>query len=100
MAKKIQGANLREEQETVVCIEHFPSKAYVYSSKPTMAKKLKTWLAEYPDDVSLFHEDDYGTEIIVPDSWIKIRPPRRHTEEWKQQAQERLQQMRQKRKVD
>ena len=100
MAKKVQGANLREEQETVVCIEYFPAKVYAYSSKPNIIKRLKKWLQEYPDEVSLFHEDDYGAEVIVPESWIKIRPPRKRSEEWKAQAQERLKQMREKRREE
>lgn len=100
MAKASQGVRLKEEQETVVCIEYFPTKIYVYSSKPSIVRKIKGWLRDYPDEVSLFHEDDYGAEVIVPASWVKIRPVKKRSEAWKEEACKRLKQAKQKQKGD
>lgn len=100
MAKAAQGAMLAEEQETVVNIDHYIKETTVYSSKPSMIKTLHRMLEEYPDDTKIVHEDRYGLEIVVPNSWVRIRPSKKRSEEWKAAASERLKQARAKRKED
>ena len=76
------------EQETVICIDYNGKKADVYSSHPPTIRKLYK-LLEHPD-AKLDYDDKYGIEIIVPLSWIKVKPPRTYTEEQRRKMAERL----------
>lgn len=60
-------------------------------------KKLKNTILrlakEYPDDVEIktWPEDNDGTIVAtLPRSWVKIRPPKRLTDETKKKLADRL----------
>ena len=44
---------------------------------------------EYPDDVKIVSQRDDMVEAILPKYWIKVRPPRKMTEEERQKLVER-----------
>ena len=85
-----------DEQETAVIIDG-TSNASVYSSNPKMIEKFQQWLNDYPELISLHSDDAYGTHISIPKKWIKIKPTKQRSEEWKKEARERLEKARQKR---
>lgn len=85
-----------DEQETTIVIDGTLN-ASVYSSNPKMIEEFQQWLKSYPESISLHSDDAYGTLISVPKKWIKIRPAKRRSEEWKAEARERLEKARQKR---
>lgn len=91
--KKILSA---DEQETAVIIDG-ASDASVYSSNPKMIEKFQQWLNDYPESISLHSDDAYGTHISIPKKWIKIKPPKQRSDEWKADAKQRLQNARAKR---
>lgn len=93
----IVGASLIEEQETTVCIDHQRKRANIYSSKQSVIQQLQGWIRDYPDAAVCLHADKFGLEISVPVEWVKLRAPKRRSEEWKTAAHERLQEARSKR---
>lgn len=93
----VHGALSPEEQETTVCIDYITKRANVYSSKPSMIEVLESWVHNYPNEVVCLHADECGLEVSVPMGWIKVRAPKRRSEEWKEEARERLEKARQKR---
>ena len=44
---------------------------------------------EYPDDVKIISKRDDMVEVAFPKKWVKIRPPRKLTEEQRVNAVER-----------
>ena len=82
-----------EEQETTVIID-CDAKASVYSSAPKMVKEFQQWLENYPELVEVHADDDFGTLVSIPKKWIKIKPPKRMSDEWRERAEKRLQESR------
>jgi len=91
------GAPLIEEQETTICLDHQTKRASVYSSKPAVIVMLLDWLQSYSESAILLHKDEFGIELNVPIDWVKLRAPKRRSEEWKAAAKERLSEAREKR---
>lgn len=89
-----EGVPNTDEQETIINIDYHAGRATVYSSKPQMIKKLQQWLQDYRGDTECLVWDKYGIEISVPLKWVKVRPPSRRTESWKEAARERLEEAR------
>jgi len=89
----------KDEQETVIVIDPNAKTADIYSSASPMINRMRK-LLDHPD-AKLDYEDQYGLEIVVPMSWIKIRPPivRTYTEEQRQAMAERLRTAREKHNV-
>lgn len=82
-----------EEQETTINISAINSKiADIYSSVPSMIRKIRKLFAEHPDEVTI--DFDHQTDIYatVPASWIKISPKRvlNLTDEQKKERAERM----------
>lgn len=63
-----------DEQETSINLDYTAKRAYVYTSRIAVARKLNDMLLNHPDEASIVHVDQYGYEIAVPMSWIVIRP--------------------------
>lgn len=86
-----------EEQETIINISpnQVSVTASVYSSLQSHINKLWKLHEQYPDDVKIIRDDKYGTEFEVPRKWIKVKPPRKVSEEQRLAAAERLARVRQ-----
>lgn len=89
----------KDEQETVIVIDPNAKTADVYSTAPSMIGRLRK-LLDHPD-AKLDYDDQYCLEIVVPMSWIRIRPPivRTYTEEQRQAMADRLRSAREKHNV-
>ena len=90
MKKKI--GNSFDEQETI--INSFPKqvseKASVYTAILATLNYMWKLYEKYPDEVSIIHDDQYGTEFSVPKDWIKIKPKRQISDEQKEILKVRL----------
>lgn len=82
----------RNEQETIICFNQSDNTACISTFKNNWIKKLKTYVQEYPDDVTLDREDPYGSyTFTVPKKCISLRSPKKReiSEEQKQAMSER-----------
>ena len=80
----------RDEQETTIVIDHKEKRVLLYSCHPATVEKMRKWASEYADTVQLRSYDQYGINLTVPVSWVKLKPPRQYTEEQKQAMRDRL----------
>lgn len=64
--------------------------ASFYTCLPRDLKRMWKLYEEYPDEVEIKADDKYGTEFMIPQAWVRIRPPRKMSEEQRQAAAERL----------
>lgn len=79
------------EQETIVTSAPVDGKiAYVYTCVPKDLRRMWKLYSEHPDEVSIYKDDKYSTEFIVPSSWVKIRPKRKVSDEQREAAAQRL----------
>ena len=81
-----------EEQETTINLDYAEKKAYVYTSRIGVAKKLIDMCAEHKDETFVQNINEYGLQIQVPLDWIVIRPKtkRNLSEEQRKKLAERL----------
>lgn len=79
----------RDEQETTAVIDHKAKHVLLYSCHPATVEKMRQWACEH-DEVTLRGYDQYGINLTVPVSWVKIKPPRQYTEAQKQAMRDRL----------
>ena len=89
----------REELETVVVIEPPEKRAHIYSNYQSTINHLRKYAEEYPE-VTLERDEGDAIEIIVPDSWVKIKPPRKLSEEQRLKSAQRLEEWRKKNKAE
>ena len=91
--RKMEISIPMDEQETTVNMypRSVDEKAYIYTSIPSVEKRLKKFSEQY-EEVILEKQDYNGSFFTVPLKWITIKPPRKSnmTEEQKQAARERL----------
>ena len=85
-----------EEQETNVNYNAKDLEANVYTAYPRDINRFKKLVQENPNDVKLIREDENGITISVPKNWVKVRPPRKMSEEQKMKNALRLQALRKK----
>lgn len=81
-----------EEQETFFYLAPLEpdGKSLVYTTEPTMIKKMWELHKQYPDDVTIKHDDKYGTDFHIPPNWIDIKPKKRLTEAQKKELAKRF----------
>lgn len=84
-----------EEQETHAYIEYIENQGHVYSNHKPTIKTLRRYVEEYPSEVSAEIDDDYGYQISVPMSWIRIRPPKKYSDETKKRMADNMRTVRQ-----
>ena len=89
-----------EEQETHAYIDYIENAGHVYSNHKPTIKMLHRYAEEYPDEVIIEIENDYGCQVSVPMKWIRIQPPRRQSEETKAKAAANLLAIRQNKKSE
>ncbi len=89
----------RHEMETILNFNAAEDRANCFTMDKTQIRRWKKILEEH-DDVVLIREDEGLLEIEVPKSWVKVKPPRKMSEEQKRKAGERLNAMRKDRVLD
>ena len=79
----------REELETIVSFNETPELADIETPNATLKKKLAEYLKEYPEDMKFLGSSGEFDRYLIPKKWVKIKPPRKMTEEQRAAAVER-----------
>ncbi len=82
--------------ETIINFNAEEPKASCYTRDKTIIRKWEKLIAERPDDVKVVRQYEDMLEIEVPKKWIKVRPPRKVSDEQRAAASERLKAAREK----
>lgn len=69
------------EKETVINFNNAEQYASCYTLNTHKRQMLLNLAEEYPDDVKIISKRDDMVEVTFPKKWVKIRPPRKLTEE-------------------
>lgn len=77
------------EKETVINFNNAEQNASCYTLNTHKRQMLLNLAEEYPDDVKIISKRDDMVEVTFPKKWVKIRPPRKLTEEQRVNAVER-----------
>lgn len=77
------------EKETVINFNNAEQNASCYTLNTHKRQMLLNLAEEYPDDVKIISKRDGMVEVTFPKKWVKIRPPRKLTEEQRVNAVER-----------
>lgn len=77
------------EKETVINFNNAEQNASCYTLNTHKRQMLLNLAEEYPDDVKIINKRDDMVEVTFPKKWVKIRPPRKLTEEQRVNAVER-----------
>ena len=77
------------EKETVINFNNAAQNASFYTLNTHKRQMLLNLAEEYPDDVKIISKRDDMVEVTFPKKWVKIRPPRKLTEEQRVNAVER-----------
>lgn len=88
-----------EEQETVINVDYEEEVAYVYSSHRVTIKKLQSLVTEHPDEVSVIFDNSYGLQIAQPMNWIRVKAPKKYSQEEKEKRSAMLAELRSKRRA-
>lgn len=96
---------LREEKETIIRWDEAPKgKATLFTYNESLIRKLDSYMANYPDDVTCVRRDKVesleSVTYLIPKRWVKISPPRKMSEENKAKQAERMRAMQAKRKAE
>lgn len=77
------------ERETIINFNNAEKIASYYTLNYGKRQMLLELAKEYPDDVKIIAQREDMVEATLPKSWIKVRPPRKMTEEERQKLVER-----------
>mgnify|MGYP001390641340 FL=1 len=77
------------EKETIINFNNAEQNASCYTLNTHKRQMLLNLAEEYPDDVKIISKRDDMVEVTFPKKWVKIRPPRKLTEEQRVNAVER-----------
>lgn len=77
------------EKETVINFNNAESTASYYTLNSAKRQMLLNLAKEYPDDVKITKKTDDMVEAVFPKSWIKVRPPRKLTDDQRAELVER-----------
>lgn len=77
------------EKETIINFNNAEQNASCYTLNTHKRQMLLNLAEEYPDDVKVINKTDDMVEVTFPKKWVKIRPPRKLTEEQRVNAVER-----------
>lgn len=77
------------EKETIINFNNAEQNASCYTLNTHKRQMLLNLAEEYPDDVKIISKRDDMVEVTFPKKWVKIRPPRKLTEEQRVNAMER-----------
>ena len=77
------------ERETIINFNNAEKTASYYTLNYGKRQMLLELAKEYPNDVKIIAQREDMVEATLPKSWIKVRPPRKMTEEERQKLVER-----------
>ena len=77
------------EKETVINFNNAEQNASCYTLNTHKRQMPLNLAEEYPDEVKIISKRDDMVEVTFPKKWVKIRPPRKLTEEQRVNAVER-----------
>lgn len=77
------------ERETIINYNNADATANVYSLNQPMRRRILALAEEYPEDVKITRLEDDSIEAEIPKGWVKIRPPRKLTDEQREALVER-----------
>lgn len=80
----------RYEQETVINYNVSDAEASVYTADPNMMKRMDKLMAEFPEIFRAEQITEVSKTYLVPKNYIKIRKPRKISEEHKEQARQNM----------
>ena len=77
------------EKETIINFNNAEQNASCYTLNFHRRQMLLNLADEFPDDLKIISKRDDMGEVTFPKKWVKIRPPRKLTEEQRVNAVER-----------
>ena len=93
--------NLADIKETAVNYIIGEEAATFYTAEKSYINSINKWLKEYPNDIEIKYKNKDGSLIChIPKSWIKIKPPRKISEQQKKNASERFKKMWEQKKLN
>ena len=85
---------LKDIKETAVNYIVGEKIATFYTAEKIYIDYIKEWVKEYPNDIKIEYKNKDGSLICqIPKSWVKIKPPRKMSEEQRERAAERFRKM-------
>lgn len=81
------------EQETIFNYNQEEKTASCYTHDPALIRKLDR-LIENGEAITVSREGDGWKEYLFPKSWLKVRPPRKLSDEQRQNLANRMKSMR------
>ena len=79
-----------EERETIINYDESTDTACVFTCNTALRNRIKKYMTEHPDEVTMVDDDDCSSDFKLPKKWIKVRPPKQMSEEAKKAAAERM----------
>ncbi|MCC8023705.1 MAG: hypothetical protein LIP16_00095 [Clostridium sp.] len=83
----------RYEQETVINYNVADTEASVYTADSNTMKRMVKLVAEFPEIFRVEQTTEVSKTYLVPKNYVKIRKPRRISEEHKEQARRNMKQI-------
>lgn len=83
----------KQEQETIFVYNQAEKTVSCYTHDPALILKLYR-LCENNEEITVSKKGDGCREYIFPKSWLKVRPPRKLSDEERQKRAERMKSMR------
>lgn len=80
----------RCEKETVIVLNEAENKALISTSQDWMKNKFRKMAEEDPNNVIITQEDESIMFVQVPKKYVKVRIPRKLSDEQRAAATERL----------
>lgn len=77
------------ERETIITYNNAENTANCFTLSLPVRRRLLQLAEEYPDEVHINKQEVDMIDVDIPKSWVKIRPPRRLSDEQKAALAER-----------
>ena len=82
--------------ETIINFNAEEKTANCFTLDKTVKRRWEKLIEERPEEVNVIQRSDDLLEIEVPKKWVKVKPPRKVSDEQKAAASERLKAAREK----
>lgn len=77
------------ERETIITYNNAENTANCFTLSLPVRRRLLQLAKEYPEEVHINKQEEDMIDVDVPKSWVKIRPPRRLSDEQRAALAER-----------
>lgn len=77
------------ERETIITYNNAENTANCFTLSLPVRRRLLQLAEEYPDEVHINKQEEDMIDVDIPKRWVKIRPPRRLSDEQKAALAER-----------